>query len=449
MVKRILLALLLIGLVWGGPVVKADELMDIARASGYEVYEGYRPKSSILIDGNTGDIVWQDNIDESRDPASMSKLMTLYLVYEAIGQGKLTEDTIIRATETDQAISAIHEISNNPIYASVDYTVGDLIAMTLVPSSNVATVMLANYLSNNDPDAFMDMMNAKAKELGMTNSVWNNPGGAGASGFRGYYSPKRYDNSASNQTTARDMAILVYHLTKKYPAILEYTRHRVIVTMVDTPYQQAYNSYNYSLPGNIYGLEGVTGLKTGSSPRAAFNITMTIDRGGQKMIAVIMGVGTWSDMNSDFQRHAFANALIDKAYQDFEYKKVLTAGKHSQDGKHYQVESDLYATVPVGTSPKLVYKDGQVYADNGLDSVSPLIQDSVKAEDTGVLATVNKALVKKQSAEADNQTDFTLTWIGSSLVLLPLALVSYFIFRNEQKNRAQFKERRKSRSRNK
>ncbi|MBF0819805.1 hypothetical protein IR145_13850 [Streptococcus danieliae] len=97
--------------------------MDITRAAGYDVKEINRPKSSIIIDGNTGDIVWQDNPDELRDPASMSKVMTLYLVYEAMSQGKFTEDTVITATANDQAIAGIYEISNNKIVAGVDYTI--------------------------------------------------------------------------------------------------------------------------------------------------------------------------------------------------------------------------------------------------------------------------------------------------------------------------------------
>lgn len=178
--------------------VRADELMDITRAAGYEVSEVNRPKSTIVIDGNTGDILWQDNVDEVRDPASMSKLMTLYLVYEAIAKGELSEDSIIRATATDQAIATIYALSNNKIVADVDYTVRELITMTAVPSSNVTTIMLANHLSNNDPDAFIDRMNAKAQELGMTNTVWHNASGAVAVAFEGYYVPTRYDIHQTN-----------------------------------------------------------------------------------------------------------------------------------------------------------------------------------------------------------------------------------------------------------
>ena len=77
----------------------------------------------------------------------------------------------------------------------------------------------------------------------------------------------------------------------------------------------------------------IDGLKTGSSPRGAFNYIATVKRGEQRIISVIMGVGDWSDQDGEYYRHPFGNALIEKAYADYEYKKLLTAGEHKIDGK--------------------------------------------------------------------------------------------------------------------
>ncbi|MER0122356.1 D-alanyl-D-alanine carboxypeptidase family protein [Streptococcus sp. ZJ93] len=375
--------------------VWADELMDITRAAGYEVSEVNRPKSSIIIDGNTGAVLWQDNPDKVRDPASMSKVMTLYLVYEAIGQGKLTEDTVITATETDQAIAGIYEISNNKIIAGVDYTVEELITMTAVPSSNAATVMLANYLSNNDPDLFLDMMNAKAQELGMKNTYWYNASGASASSFQGYYNPTRYDHDAANQTTARDLSILVYHFLKNYPGILEHTKHPVVTVKAGTPYEETFETYNYSLPGARYGIEGVDGLKTGSSPRGAFNYIATAKRGDQRLISLIMGVGDWSDQDGEYYRHPFGNALLEKAYADYEYRKVLDAGKQLINGKNYELASDFYATIRKGQTPTYTIENDQLRVDNGLETVSPMISDGMTVEDVSGIKMAQKQLNEK------------------------------------------------------
>ncbi|MDW8680820.1 DUF1958 domain-containing protein [Streptococcus suis] len=415
--------------------VRADELMDITRAAGYEVSEINRPKSTIVIDGNTGDILWQDNIDEIRDPASMSKLMTLYLVYEAIANGELTEDTLIQATATDQAIADIYAISNNKIVAGVDYSVRELITMTAVPSSNVTTIMLANYLSNYDPDSFIDRMNAKSQELGMTNTYWFNPSGAAASAFEGYYNPLRYDIYSANQTTARDLAILTYHFLKNYPGILEHTKDPVVTVKAGTPYEETFETYNYSLPGAYYGIDGVDGLKTGSSPRGAFNYIATIKRGEQRHIAVIMGVGDWSDQNGEYYRHPFGNALIEKSYKDFEYKKLLTAGNHNINGHIYQLDEDFYGTISKGVEPKFIVEDNTLKLENSLEEVSPTIKNSiaVKATTSGFLDFfVN-------SNDSDQGNIFSvlvkiIPWLLLGLILVVIVMTIAMIERNHRRS---------------
>ena len=117
---------------------RADELVDMAKKMypNDNVQAINRPKSSLVIDGSAGDVVWEYNVDEVRDPASMSKLMTLYLVFEAIKEGKISEKTVITATPQDQATANIYEISNNKIVAGVDYTVSELITMTILKCDN-------------------------------------------------------------------------------------------------------------------------------------------------------------------------------------------------------------------------------------------------------------------------------------------------------------------------
>ena len=139
MKKKIVAILLTACLALAPSLSSADELMDITHAAGYtEATEAYRPKSTLLIDGNTGDVLWEENADEVRDPASMSKAMTLYLVFEAMSKGEISEDTVITATPTDQAIAEIYEISNNKIVAGVQYTVSELITMT-APNAMIST----------------------------------------------------------------------------------------------------------------------------------------------------------------------------------------------------------------------------------------------------------------------------------------------------------------------
>lgn len=402
-----------------------------------------RPKSSLMIDGNTGDVLWQDNIDEVRDPASMSKVMTLYLVFEAIKEGKLSLDTVIKATPQDQAIAGIYEISNNKIVAGVDYTVSELITMTVVPSSNATTVMLANYLSNNDPDAFLDKMNAKAQELGMTNTKWFNASGAAAISFKGYYTPQNYDNYASNQTTARDLGILVYNFVKNYPDILNYTNQAKVTVKAGTPYEETFDTYNYSLPGARYALEGVDGLKTGSSPNGAFNYIATVKRGDQRVIGVIMGVGDWSDQDGEYYRHPFGNALIEKAYADYEYKKVFSKGEQEIDGETYNLPEDFYVTVKKGTEPKVKVENGVLKAENDLTTLSTLISDGMKVErvERSIAQSVKEVATGKNTKKAW----YNLLINNRLLILLPVGILVLILFAENskrKKRRAQAKTRR-------
>lgn len=433
----------------GVTAARADELVDMAQKMypNEKINPINRPKSSLIVDANTGNILWQDNIDEVRDPASMSKLMTLYLVFEAIQQGKLSENTVIKATPRDEAIAKIYEISNNKIVAGVDYTVSELITMTAVPSSNATTVMLANYLSNNDPDTFLDMMNAKAKELGMTNTKWFNASGAAAVSFKGLYTPQRYDNNAANQTTARDLAILGYHFVKNYPNILNYTNKPVVTVKKGTPYEETFETYNYSLPGAKYGIEGVEGLKTGSSPRGAFNYIATIKRGEQRLISVIMGVGNWSDQDGEYYRHPFGNALIEKAYADYEYKKVFNAGEQEINGKTYKLSKDFYATVKKGTAAKAVVENDVLKNDNGLEQLSSLISDGESVTEVKNTATKNsttKSTVKTTTAKSSGKSLKQLFLDYHILIAVPLLILLLIVVFEATKR----KQRRKQRTTN-
>lgn len=445
MKKKFFVLGLILSAVLSPLAANADELVDRAQKMypNDHVQAINRPKSSLMIDGNTGDVLWQDNIDEVRDPASMSKVMTLYLVFEAIKEGKLSLDTVIKATPQDQAIAGIYEISNNKIVAGVDYTVSELITMTVVPSSNATTVMLANYLSNNDPDVFLDKMNAKAQELGMTNTKWFNASGAAAISFKGYYTPQNYDNYASNQTTARDLGILVYNFVKNYPDILNYTNQAKVTVKAGTPYEETFDTYNYSLPGARYALEGVDGLKTGSSPNGAFNYIATVKRGDQRVIGVIMGVGDWSDQDGEYYRHPFGNALIEKAYADYEYKKVFSKGEQEIDGETYDLPEDFYATVKKGTEPKVKVENGVLKAENDLTTLSTLISDGMKVErvERSIAQSVKEVATGKNTKKAW----YNLLINNRLLILLPVGILVLILFTENykrKKRRAQAKTRR-------
>ena len=380
--KRALFAILSLGCLCFPMLVKADDLyqqediMSITEKSGTSVDEFFRPKADIVVDAHTGAIVYGDNIDAPRDSGSMAKLMSVYVLLKAIQEGQLDYDTQITATETDVAISQNQKLSNSPIVAGAKYKVSTLLNMIFVPSSSAATIMIANKVSGGDPDKFLDLMNQRAQEIGMTNTKWNNPNGAPTAVLDGYYNPTRYDQHAINQTTARDMAILAYHMVNEFPEILNYTKNAKITLFEGTDYEETHENYNYSLEGGRYSLKGADGLKTGSSPTADYNYTLTVNRGNQRFVQVIMGVGHYDVEIAESLRHVIGNALIERLYQDYEYKEVLPAGDHIIQGQTYHLDKPFYATVKRGTNPEVSVQNGQLQIANGLQTLSPSIQQT-------------------------------------------------------------------------
>ena len=380
--KRALFATLSLACLCSPLLAKADDLyqqediMSITEKSGTSVDEFFRPKADIVVDAHTGAIVYGDNIDAPRDSGSMAKLMSVYVLLRAIQEGQLDYDTLITATDTDVIISQNQKLSNSPIVAGAKYKVSTLLNMIFVPSSSAATIMIANKVSGGDPDKFLDLMNQRAQEIGMTNTKWNNPNGAPTAVLDGYYNPTRYDQNAINQTTARDMAILAYHMVNEFPEILNYTKNSKITLFQGTDYEETHENYNYSLEGGRYSLKGADGLKTGSSPTADYNYTLTVNRGNQRFVQVIMGVGHYDVEIAESLRHVIGNALIERLYQDYEYKEVLPAGDHTIQGQTYHLEKPFYATVKRGTNPEVSVQNGQLQIANGLQTVSPSIQQT-------------------------------------------------------------------------
>ena len=346
--------------VWGLPVAadEHEDLLSIAQQAGYPATEAMVPKSSIIIDGDSGQLLWADNIELKRDPASITKAMVVYLTFEALSQGKITLDTEVVATEKDQAIAGIYSISNNKIVAGVSYTVRELLTMTLVPSSNVTTLMLTHLIHDGDDASFLQLMNDTARELGMNDTTFYNMSGAVVAAFEGYYAPEGYDPTALNETTAKDLSILTYNLIKKHPEVLEYTNKASVTVRAGTPLEETFDTYNYSVPGARYGMEGVDGLKTGSSPSAAFNAIVTVKRGDTRLICVVMGVGDWADQDGEYYRHYFINSLVEKTFSEYKRQVVAKAGEHEINGQKVTTDTDLYAMVKNGETPELVVESG-------------------------------------------------------------------------------------------
>lgn len=439
---------MLLCLQWLFPVVAkaGEDILTITRNAGYEVLDKNKPVSSIVIEADTGQILWEQDIDIPRNPASLTKVMSVLLAYDAISEGLFTLDTQVVATDEDSAISKIWAISNNTIVSGVDYSVRDLLLLTLVPSSNVATLMLTRLIEADDR-VFLDKMNAKAQELGMNHTYFNNMSGAAASVFNGYYLPEGYDSTQENTTTARDLAIMTYHLLKKYPEILGFTKDISVTTKKGTPYEETFEAYNHSLPGGKYGFDGVDGLKTGSSPMADFNYIATAKQGDTRLIEVVLGVGEWSDQEGEYYRHPFGNAIFQYVFDRFERRKILNKGKNVINGQNIVLEEDFYATVEKGGEVAVELKDGLIQTVATRELVSEKLSPSYLGFKVDEAQEIEEEKEKKVAGDSTNGSNnkslisITFAFTGILFIFLYLRKVrtrENVSTRSERKKRLSF-----------
>jgi len=229
-------------------------------------------KSAILLETSTGKIIYENNANEKLPPASMTKIMSMLLIMEAIDSGKLSleDDVLISENAADMGGSQVF------IEAGETYKVKDLLKGIAIASGNDAVVAMAEKVGGT-VENFVKMMNDKAKQLGLKNTVFVNPHGLDA---EGHYS------------SAYDMAMIAKELLK-HKKILEFT------SIYEDYLQKPDGSSTWLVNTNklVRFYEGVDGLKTGFTSTAKYCITTTAKKNNMRLVSVVMGVET-SDLRS-------------------------------------------------------------------------------------------------------------------------------------------------------
>lgn len=223
-------------------------------------------KSAILIEASTGRVLYEKNADEALPPASVTKIMTVLLVCEALDAGTVSLTDYVPVSEYAAGMGG------SQIYLKVgeDMTLRDMLKSVIVASANDCAVALAEYIAGSE-ESFVAAMNSRAKELGMNSTNFENISGLD-------------DDTVNHVTSARDIATMSSELLKhKY--ILEYTP-----IWMDTVRDGAFGLTNTNRLIRFYN--GANGLKTGSTSKARFCISATAERGGMQLIAVIMAAPT-------------------------------------------------------------------------------------------------------------------------------------------------------------
>ena len=244
-------------------------------------------KSVVLMEISSGEILLSKNPDEKLPPASITKIMTLLLVMEALENGKITlEDTV--TTSKNAASKGGSQIW---LKEGEQMTVHELIKATAIASANDACTALGEYVAGSEA-AFVEMMNNKAKELGMNNTNFENTSGL--------------DDTAENHySTARDVAIMSCELMK-YEKIKEYT-----TTWMDSLRDGETQLVNTNKLVRFY--DGTTGLKTGTTSKAGYCVSASANRNGMELVAVVLGSDNSTERFEDAKKMldwGFANYTV-------------------------------------------------------------------------------------------------------------------------------------------
>lgn len=339
------------------PFVEANTLspVDIAQQAGYSVDERYQPVGLVSI-SETGQILYNYEGNQKWDPASMTKLMTMYLTLKAVDEGKIKLTDTVNITDEHYRMSTLPELSNTKLYPGETYTVAELLQITVSASSNASSLILANLVADNTSD-FVDLMNATAKDLGMSDTHYVNPTGA-ENRLLLDYAPKRYRSESDTVTSPHDYAILAQRVVHDTPNILKFTKQ-----IAPTQHGVTYYTYNHLLEGANLSVPGTDGLKTGSSDVADYNSTVTTKRGNFRLHSVIMGVGDYYAIGGEEQRDMINASTINYLFDQYEYRKILSKGKHDINGTQYYVTEDFYDVVPKNMKDhyQFIVEDGKVH----------------------------------------------------------------------------------------
>lgn len=285
---------------------------------------GINVDGAILIDAETGKILYEENADKPLGIASMTKMMTEYLLFEAIAEGKITWDQEYRVNEYTYAVSQDRRLSNVPLRADGTYTIKELYEALAIYSANAATIAIAETIAGTETE-FLKLMNQKAEELGLEDYKFVNSTGLNNSDLQGMH-PAGTGPEDENVMPAKSVAKLAYHLIHDYPEVLETTKIKSKVFREGTSDEIKMDNWNFMLPGFVYEYEGVDGLKTGTTNFAGHCFTGTAVRDGKRLIAVVMNAVDSEGVGSYKARFDATRALFDYGFGQFSEVELLPAG---------------------------------------------------------------------------------------------------------------------------
>lgn len=310
-------------------IVRAAEQVDL----GLEV------RSAILMDAATGQILYELAADVPYQPASMTKMMTEYLIMEEIKAGRMKWDDMIYTTKA--AAAAIG--SGQQMAEGVSYPAKKVFELLSIYSGNDAAVAFAEHISGTEEN-FAKLMNETARKLGLSaDSHFINSTGLSRKDM-GNYAPKIIEGETL--LTAHDSARLAQAIVQYHPEVLETAK--IPQLKFDEKAAKPMVNWNWMVEGNKdsvnlrkYAYEGLDGLKTGHTSDAGYCFTGTAERNGMRLISVVMGA------KSEDARFMETRKLLDYGFTQFEKRTIVSAKTELEDVKTVFIRNGLKQDVPV------------------------------------------------------------------------------------------------------
>lgn len=299
-------------------------MIGLAPSAKAESLLGIRVGGAILVDADSGKVLYEENADQPLGIASMTKMMTEYLMFEALEEGKISWDQEYRVNGYTYAVSQDRRLSNVPLRRDGTYTIRELYEAVAIYSANAATIAIAETIAGTEAE-FVNLMNAKAKELGLVDYKFVNSTGLNNENLLGMH-PSNSGDKDENVMPARSVGKLAYHLLKDYPEVLTTTKISKKVFREGTTDAIDMVNWNFMLPGLIYEYKGVDGLKTGTTDFAGHCFTGTATRDNKRVIAVVMNAVDSKGVGSYEARFDATRSLFDYGFSQFSEVELLPKG---------------------------------------------------------------------------------------------------------------------------
>ncbi|WP_414839369.1 serine hydrolase [Carnobacterium sp. TMP28] len=341
--------------------------------SAAEAVPKIEAEAAFILEPSTGKILMNQNGDKKLGIASMTKMISEYLIFEAIEEGTIKWDQVVPVSDYAQQLSQNNSLSNVPMRQDETYTFKELYQAMAIYSANAATVAMAETIAGSESE-FVDKMREKVESWGIKDYELYNSTGLSNSDLMGNIYPGSNEKS-ENAMSARSIAIVAQNLLNAYPEVLETTSIPKMTFKEGTTDAIDMDNWNWMLKGLVSERANVDGLKTGTTDFAGATFTGTAEENGMRIITVIMNA---TDGQEDLQkRFKETDKMMDWAFSNWEKVQVYKKNDSLDNIKPLKVEKGKTNSLKVAVA----------------SDVSMLVRVNTDLKDKDVLFTAKKNLM--------------------------------------------------------